>query len=192
MGAALAKSGSARPARGRKPGARELAADTLVPTYRRTGKGGPRLPSVGIRYRAEHIPVSMPQALADRHLRAFTDITPKMRRRNASVFLVRRAQGGTLDEAAQFLGISTPGKTIGLTTKLTHYLRGPTTCCTTSSWPWTPSPPTSSTPGRLPTTPRSHALLDPRTPCLAAQGLYGQRWIFEQEVTPDDRRDRLG
>jgi CRISPR-associated protein Cas1 len=23
------------------------------------------------------------------------------------------------------------------------------------------------------------------------QGLYGQRWIFEQEVTPDDRRDRL-
>ncbi|MGW3494417.1 hypothetical protein [Streptomyces sp. NPDC001020] len=24
------------------------------------------------------------------------------------------------------------------------------------------------------------------------QGLYGQRWIFEQEMTPDDRRDRLG
>lgn len=35
----------------------------------------------------------------------------------------RRSQGGTLDEAAQFLGISTPGKTIGFTTKLTHYLR---------------------------------------------------------------------
>lgn len=101
----------------------QLAADTLVPTYRRTGKGGPRIPSVGIRYRAEHIPASLPQALADRHLSAFTDVTSKMRRRNASVFLVRRAQGGTLDEAAQFLGISTPGKTIGFATKLTHYLR---------------------------------------------------------------------
>ncbi|MGW1521365.1 hypothetical protein ACWCPP_32340, partial [Streptomyces sp. NPDC002287] len=27
---------------------------------------------------------------------------------------------------------------------------------------------------------------------LRPWGLYGQRWIFEQEVTPDDRRDRVG
>lgn len=30
------------------------------------------------------------------------------------------------------------------------------------------------------------------TRSLAGVGLYGQRWVFEQEVTPDDRRDRLG
>ncbi|MCX5126801.1 hypothetical protein [Streptomyces sp. NBC_00347] len=30
------------------------------------------------------------------------------------------------------------------------------------------------------------------TPGRSERGLYGQRWIFEQEVTPDDRRDRVG
>lgn len=50
-------------------------------------------------------------------------ITPKMRRRSASVFLVRRAPGGGLDEAAQLLGISTPDRRIGYTRLLTRHLR---------------------------------------------------------------------
>jgi hypothetical protein len=94
-----------------------------VHTFRRTGKGGLRLPSTGIRYGPEHIPAFLPLALADRHLQLLADLTPKMRRRSASVFLVRRARGGSLNEAAQFLGISAPDKAIGFTQKLNQYLR---------------------------------------------------------------------
>ncbi|MGY5004334.1 hypothetical protein [Streptomyces griseus] len=102
----------------------QLAADTVVHSFRRDRRwGGYRLPTAGIRYRPEHIPAILPQALADRHLQAFTDTTPKMLRRSASVFLVRRARGGNLNEAAQFLGISAPGKAIGYGNKLTQYLR---------------------------------------------------------------------
>lgn len=102
----------------------QLAADTVVHSFRRDRRrGGYRLPVTGIRYRPEHIPASLPQDLADRYLQAFTDITPKMLRRNASVFLVRRARGGNLNEAAQFLGISAPGKLIGYSNKMNQYLR---------------------------------------------------------------------
>lgn len=101
----------------------QLAADTVVHSFRRTGRGGYRLPTAGIRYRPEHIPASLPQALADSHLQSFADITPKMLRRSASVFLVRRARGGNLNEAAQFLGISAPGKLIGYGNKMNQYLR---------------------------------------------------------------------
>ncbi len=101
----------------------QLAADTIVPTFRRTGKGGLRLPSTGVGLRPEHVPACLPQALAERHLHFLSDITPKMRRRSASVFLVRRASGGGLNEAAQFLGINTPDKMIGYTRLLNRHLR---------------------------------------------------------------------
>ncbi|MFB6811189.1 TniQ family protein [Streptomyces sp. NPDC056387] len=101
----------------------QLAADRIVPTFRRTGKGGFRLPSTGVGFRPEHIPACLPQALAERHLSFLSDITPKMRRRTASVFLVRRARGGGLNEAAQFLGISTADKMIGYTGLLNRHLR---------------------------------------------------------------------
>ncbi|WP_455357015.1 hypothetical protein [Streptomyces sp. SYSU K217416] len=64
----------------------------------------------------------MPQALAERHLHFLQDVTLKMRRRSASVFLVRRARGGSL-QAAQFLGISTPEKYIRYTNLLNRHLR---------------------------------------------------------------------
>ncbi|PAZ16491.1 hypothetical protein CLM62_07965 [Streptomyces sp. SA15] len=102
----------------------QLAADTVVHSFRRDRRGGGyRLPATGIRYRPEHIPAALPQPLADRHLQAFPDVAPKMLRRSASVFLVRRARGGNINEAAQFLGISTPGKAIGYGNKLNQYLR---------------------------------------------------------------------
>jgi hypothetical protein len=69
------------------------------------------------------VPACLPQALAERHLSFLSDITPKMRRRTASVFLVRRARGGGLNEAAQFLGISTPDRMIGCTRLLNRHLR---------------------------------------------------------------------
>ncbi|MHB9857257.1 TniQ family protein [Streptomyces sp. YIM S03343] len=101
----------------------QLAADTIVPTFRRTGKGGLRLPSTGVGLRPEHIPSFLPQALAEHHLNFLSAIAPKMRRRSASVFLVRRARGGSLDEAAQFLGINPQGKRNGYTQLLNRHLR---------------------------------------------------------------------
>ncbi|MFH8873631.1 TniQ family protein [Streptomyces griseus] len=99
------------------------AADTIVPTFRRTGKGGLRLPSTGAGLRPEHIPAFLPQALAEHHLSFLSAIAPKMRRRSASVFLARRARGGSLDEAAQFLGINPQGKRNGYTQLLNRHLR---------------------------------------------------------------------
>ncbi|EGX55105.1 hypothetical protein SZN_34587 [Streptomyces zinciresistens K42] len=99
------------------------AADTIVPTFRRTGKGGLRLPSTGVGLRPEHIPAFLPQALAEQHLGFLSAIAPKMRRRSASVFLVRRTRGGSLDEAAQFLGINPQGKRNGYTQLLNRHLR---------------------------------------------------------------------
>ncbi|WNI19468.1 hypothetical protein [Actinacidiphila sp. ITFR-21] len=92
-------------------------------TFRRTGKGGLRRPSTGVGLRPEHIPAFLPQAPADHHLGFLSAIAPKMRRRSASVFLVRRARGGSLDEAAQFLGINPQGKRNGYTQLLHRHLR---------------------------------------------------------------------
>ncbi|MFF9432071.1 hypothetical protein [Streptomyces sp. NPDC014746] len=46
-----------------------------------------------------------------------------MRRRTAAVFLVRRARGGGLDQAAQFLGINPENKRMGYTQLLNRRLR---------------------------------------------------------------------
>lgn len=101
----------------------QLAADTIVPTFRRNGRGGLRLPSTGVSLRPEHVPASLPQALAERHLSFLSDIAPKMRRRTASVFLIRRARGSSLDEAAHFLGINPENKRLGYTQLLNRHLR---------------------------------------------------------------------
>jgi hypothetical protein len=65
----------------------------------------------------------LPQDLAERHLGFLPDTTPKLRRRAASVFLVRRARGGGLDKAAQFLGINPENKRLGYTQLLNRRLR---------------------------------------------------------------------
>ncbi|MFF4179597.1 TniQ family protein [Streptomyces sp. NPDC001750] len=101
----------------------QQAADTIVPTFRRTGKGGLRLPSTGVGLRPEHIPACLPHDLAERHLGFLSDTTPKMRRRAAAVFLVQRARGGGLDKAAQFLGINPENKRLGYTQLLNRRLR---------------------------------------------------------------------
>ncbi len=121
----------------------QLAADTVVPTFRRTGKGGLRLPSTGVGLRPEHIPAFLPQALAEHHLNFLSAIAPKMRRRSAAAFLVRRARGGSLDEAAQFLGINPQGKRNGYTQLLNRHLRTRGTARDFEQ-ALTPSPPNSS------------------------------------------------
>ncbi|MBD2828798.1 hypothetical protein ID875_11475 [Streptomyces globisporus] len=55
----------------------QLAADTIAPNVRRTGKDGLRLPSIGVGPRPEHFPACLPQALAERHLNFLSDITSR-------------------------------------------------------------------------------------------------------------------
>ncbi|MGA5704554.1 TniQ family protein [Peterkaempfera bronchialis] len=98
-------------------------AETLVPTHRRTGPGGRRIPMSQVGYRAEHIPAFLPQEWADRHLSAFTGISSLILRRNAATHLVRRARGGSLHEAARFLGIKAGEHGIGFGTKLGRWTR---------------------------------------------------------------------
>ncbi|WP_367140875.1 MULTISPECIES: TniQ family protein [Streptomyces] len=80
------------------------AAENLVPTYRR-GPNGHRIASSQVGYEPEHVPAFIPQEWADRHLRGFTGASERFLRRTAAAFLVRRARGGTLAEAVQYLGI---------------------------------------------------------------------------------------
>ncbi|MFE2729338.1 TniQ family protein [Kitasatospora sp. NPDC059327] len=98
-------------------------AETLVPTYRRTGPGGRRIPLSQVGYRPEHIPAFLPQDWADRHLGAFTGVSSLILRRNAATHLVRRARGGSLHDAAQFLGIKVGEHGVGFGTKLGKWAR---------------------------------------------------------------------
>ncbi|MEV8099671.1 hypothetical protein [Kitasatospora sp. NPDC085879] len=98
-------------------------AETLVPAYRRTGPGGRRIPMSQVNYRPEHIPAFLPQEWADRHLGAFTGVSSLILRRNAATHLVRRARGGSLLEAAQFLGIKAGEHGVGFGTKLGKWAR---------------------------------------------------------------------
>ncbi len=98
-------------------------AETLVPSFRRTKPGGRRIPLSRVGYGPEHVPAFLPQEWADRHLSVFTGISTRLLRRTAATYLVRRAQGRGLNEAAQFLGISTSDKSIGFGTVLSRWSR---------------------------------------------------------------------
>ena len=98
-------------------------AETLVPSFRRTKPGGRRIPLSRVGYSPEHVPAFLPQEWADRHLSVFTGISTRLLRRTAATCLVRRAQGRGLNEAAQFLGISTSDKSIGFGTVLSRWSR---------------------------------------------------------------------
>lgn len=98
------------------------AAEYLVSTHRRSGRGGSRLPQRGLDYGPEHVPAFLPPEWIERHLGAFTGaFSMPVLRRTTSVFLVRRALGKTVVEAAQFLGLNIDGK--GLGTPITAWAR---------------------------------------------------------------------
>jgi hypothetical protein len=60
---------------------------------------------------------------ADRHLSTFTGASTRLLRRIAAACLVQRASGGSLNEASQFLGISSSDTRIGFATVLGKWIR---------------------------------------------------------------------
>ncbi|MGW1354891.1 TniQ family protein [Streptomyces sp. NPDC002409] len=101
----------------------QLAAETLVPSFRRTRPGGRRVALSRVGYKPEHVPAFLLQEWADQHLSTFTGASTRLLRRTAAAYLVRRASGGSLNEASQFLGISSSDKRIGFATVLGKWIR---------------------------------------------------------------------
>ncbi|MET9135150.1 hypothetical protein ABZX44_35890, partial [Streptomyces antibioticus] len=90
------------------------ATEYLVSTHRRHGRGGSRLPHRGLDYGPQHVPAFLPLEWAERHLGAFTvAFSMSVLRRTTSAFLVRRALGKTISDAAEFLGLGIDGKGLG-------------------------------------------------------------------------------
>jgi hypothetical protein len=86
-----------------------LAAEPLTRTFRKIG--GPRGTRAPLHsdYQPEHIAAFLETAWYDRHLAHLTGPAPKLLRRTAAVRLVQWARGGSLGDAAGYLGIN-PGK----------------------------------------------------------------------------------
>ncbi|MBT2546114.1 TniQ family protein [Streptomyces sp. ISL-44] len=100
----------------------QSAAEYLVSTHRRSGRGGSRLPQLGLDYGPQHVPAFLPLEWAERHLGAFTvAFSMPVLRRTTSAFLVRRALGKTVVDAAEFLGLGIDGK--GMGTPITRWAR---------------------------------------------------------------------
>ncbi|GGZ29042.1 TniQ family protein [Streptomyces nitrosporeus] len=102
------------------------AAEYLVSTHRKRrgtrSTGGGRLPQRGLDYGPQHVPAFLPLKWAERHLGAFTaGISMPVLRRTSAVFLVRRALGGSVVDAAEFLGLRIAGQ--GLGTPITRWAR---------------------------------------------------------------------
>ena len=86
-----------------------LAAEPLTRTFRKIGGArGTRAP-LHSDYQPEHIPAFLETAWYDRHLAHLAGPAPKLLRRTAAVRLVQWARGGSLGDAAGYLGIN-PGK----------------------------------------------------------------------------------
>jgi TniQ len=82
------------------------AAEPLIRSFRRTS--GPRSSRAPLRhdYRPEHIPAYLEPQWYERHLAHMTGIAPKVLRRTAAVRLVQWVMGGSMRNAATFLGIN--------------------------------------------------------------------------------------
>jgi hypothetical protein len=63
------------------------------------------------RWTPEHIPAFLPEDWLARHFTPITDVNPMLIRRTAALRLVQMAAGGSLGEAAGFLGIAATGTT---------------------------------------------------------------------------------
>ncbi|MGW4007028.1 hypothetical protein ACWEGM_35555, partial [Streptomyces nigra] len=96
------------------------AAEYLVSTHRRHGRGGSRLPHRGLDYGPQHVPAFLPLEWAEAHLGAFiAAFSMPVLRRTTSAFLVRRALGKSTADAAEFLGLGIAGN--GLGTRITSW-----------------------------------------------------------------------
>lgn len=84
------------------------AAEPLVRTFRRTGghPQGTKAPSRTGGFQPEHVAAYLQQDWHDKHFTGFRDVSTKILRRTAAVRLVQMVAGGSLGDAAQFLGIN--------------------------------------------------------------------------------------
>ena len=114
---------STRQAR-RSPGGRQLAdraqpdqsdglrqaCQPLLRTFTRGQPHARRDPLRQTRFGPEHVPAFLPEDWYTRHFHHVHGINPKLVRRTATVRLVQLIAGGSLGEAAEYLGINPTGK----------------------------------------------------------------------------------
>ncbi len=87
------------------------AVEPLLRTFTRTDSKphGRRAPTRRARFGPQHIAQFLRDDWYDRHFRHLDGINPKLLRRTAAIRLVQIVAGGSMGEAAQFLGIPTTG-----------------------------------------------------------------------------------
>jgi TniQ len=100
------------------------AAEPATRVYRRTaGPNSRKAPSRAVGYRPGHIPALLPQDWFDEHLACLGYRVAKSMRRAGAVILVQWAAGGSMGDAASYLGIRAPGSAHQYAPDLAQWLR---------------------------------------------------------------------
>jgi len=100
------------------------AAEPATRVFRRTaGPNSRRAPSRPAGYRPQHIPALLPQDWYDEHLACLGYRVAKSMRRAGAVVLVQWAAGGSMGEAASYLGIRARGSASPDAPDLAQWLR---------------------------------------------------------------------
>lgn len=100
------------------------AAEPATRAFRRiAGPNSRKAPARAGGYRPEHIPALLPQDWYDEHLARLGYRVAKSMRRAAAVTLVHWASGGSMGDAASYLGIRAAGATHQFAPDLTQWLR---------------------------------------------------------------------
>ena len=100
------------------------AAEPAVRSYRRQeGPHGPKAPARTGGYRPEHVPAFLEQSWHQRHLAPLECSSPTSMRRTGAVLLVQWAAGGSMGDAADFLGINPAGGQHAPSTGLYQWVR---------------------------------------------------------------------
>jgi hypothetical protein len=86
------------------------ACQPLLRTFTRAEPRGRREPTHDTRFGPEHVPAFLPDSWHDRHFGQLDGVNPKLLRRTAAVRLVQMIAGGSMGEAAEYLGINPTGK----------------------------------------------------------------------------------
>jgi len=103
------------------------AAEPLIRGYRRqSGPHSPKAPARNGGYRPEHIPAFLEDAWFERHLAQLNcrSRLSRVLRRTAAATLVQWSAGGSLGDAAAYLGINPKGGQFALTSDLYQWLDG--------------------------------------------------------------------
>ncbi|WP_239120218.1 hypothetical protein [Streptomyces cyaneofuscatus] len=79
-----------------------------------------RPPAQHAGFAPEHVPAFLPEAWADHYFQKCDGVSPRLLRRTASVRLAQMAMGGSLDQAADFLGIHIPSSATGAIRRWAH------------------------------------------------------------------------